>query len=196
MWDNLKGYQIVLASQSPRRRELLRGLDLSFVVDTDFTVDEGIDAELAQRTPSEIVREITLRKARAYPRLESNTLLITADTMVVAPTGEILGKPHDQADAQRMLNLLGGATHQVITAVCLKTLEREECFAVVTEVEYSPLTAEVVAYYLEHYRPYDKAGAYGIQEWIGYRAIGAIRGSYYNVMGLPVHQLAERLATW
>lgn len=196
MWDNLAPYSIVLASQSPRRRELLRGLDLCFEVDTDFAVDEHIDERLGQCSPQDIVIALARRKAHAYPRLTERTLLITADTLVVAPSGEILGKPESRADAERMLSLLSGGTHSVTTGVCLRSMGREEAFASTTLVHFAPLSEQIISYYIDRYEPYDKAGAYGIQEWIGYRAITGLEGSYYNVMGLPVHQLAERLVRW
>lgn len=188
-WSHLDRYRIVLASQSPRRVELLRGLDIAFVQDTDFEASEELSPEEQRLSPEEQVLRIATRKAQAYPRLTDETLLITADTIVALPTGEILGKPKSREDALRILTALGGGTHRVLTAVCLWTRRKQESFVVATEVDFAPLSPEDIAYYLDTYQPYDKAGAYGIQEWIGYRAVSAIRGSYYNVMGLPIHQL-------
>lgn len=158
-------------------------------------IDERVPLE--GRSPRDIALEIAERKRQAYTgRMQETTLLITADTIVVAPSGEILGKPTDRADAERMLRLLSQGWHEVLTAVTISTLERVERLVCSTEVWLSELSAADIAYYLDRYEPYDKAGAYGIQEWVGYRAIREIRGSFYNVMGLPVHRLAEVLATF
>lgn len=194
-WPRLERYDIVLGSQSPRRVELLGGLDIRFRQQVMPDVDEQVDT--AGRAPSEIVLDIAERKRQAYQgSMQESTLLITADTIVVAPSGEILGKPTDRADAERMLHLLFGAWHEVLTAVVVSTTSRVERIVCSTEVLFAPLGEADVAYYLDRYAPYDKAGAYGIQEWVGYRAIREIRGSFYNVMGLPVHRLAEVLATF
>ncbi len=194
-WPRLERYDIVLGSQSPRRVELLRGLDLRFRQEAMPDIDERVPQE--GRSPRDIALEIAERKRQAYTgRMQETTLLITADTIVVAPSGEILGKPTDRADAERMLRLLSQGWHEVLTAVTISTLERVERLVCSTEVWLSELSAADIAYYLDRYEPYDKAGAYGIQEWVGYRAIREIRGSFYNVMGLPVHRLAEVLATF
>ncbi len=158
-------------------------------------IDERVPQE--GRSPRDIALEIAERKRQAYTgRMQETTLLITADTIVVAPSGEILGKPTDRADAERMLRLLSQGWHEVLTAVTISTLERVERLVCSTEVWLSELSPANISYYLDRYEPYDKAGAYGIQEWVGYRAIREIRGSFYNVMGLPVHRLAEVLATF
>lgn len=194
-WPRLERYDIVLGSQSPRRVELLRGLDLRFRQEAMPDIDERVPQE--GRSPRDIALEIAERKRQAYTgRMQETTLLITADTIVVAPSGEILGKPTDRADAERMLRLLSQGWHEVLTAVTISTLERVERLVCSTEVWLSELSPANISYYLDRYEPYDKAGAYGIQEWVGYRAIREIRGSFYNVMGLPVHRLAEVLATF
>lgn len=190
-WVGLEGYDIVLGSQSPRRVELLRGLDLPFrqmaMPDLDESYPEGL-------TPSEVVGYIARAKADAYAQaMRPDTLLITADT-IVDIGGRILGKPRDRAEAVEVLRLLSGATHEVHTGVCIATVKSSESFVCTTRVHFDELTDGDIAYYLDRYEPYDKAGAYGIQEWIGYRGIRGIEGSFYNVMGLPVHQLARRLS--
>lgn len=193
-WANLERYDIVLGSQSPRRVELLRGLDVSFVQDVIPGIDESYPSMLS---PAEAVRYIAEHKAQAYrTRMTERTLLITADTIVVASSGEILGKPTDRADAERILSLLSASRHEVLTGVCVSTLERRESLVCSTLVHFDSLAPDDIAYYLDRYRPYDKAGAYGIQEWIGYRSICGIEGSFYNVMGLPVHRLAKVLETF
>ncbi len=188
--DNLKKYNVVLASNSPRRKELLSGLDIDFKVRTLQGVDEsypsGLDAE-------EIPLYIARAKAKAYREgMGEKDLIITADTIVWID-GEVLGKPHDAEDATRMLRLLSGHTHQVITGVSITTREQQHCFSVVSHVTFAPLTHAEIAYYIEHYRPFDKAGAYGIQEWIGYIGVTRLEGSYFNVMGLPVQRLYQEL---
>lgn len=183
-------WSIVLASNSPRRKQLLAGLDLDFEVKVLPGIDEGHPPNMpAHEIPQFVARE----KAAAYlPSLADNELLITADTVVVAE-GKILGKPADALQAQSMLRQLSGRTHQVITGVCLTNTKMQRCFADTTDVTFKILTDDEIAYYIEHYRPFDKAGAYGIQEWIGHIAVTALNGSYFNVMGLPVHHLYEEL---
>ena len=176
-------YKIVLASNSPRRRELLAGLDVDFVVKVLPDVSEAYPENLeVARVPQFIAKE----KAEAY-KVVPGELLITADTVVV------LGKPRDEADAVRMLTELSGRTHQVITGVCLTTEHEQRSFTVTTDVTFRPLTPWEIHYYVTHYRPFDKAGAYGIQEWIGYVGATSIRGSYFNVMGLPVQRINDEL---
>lgn len=190
MLDNLKKYKVLLASKSPRRRELLEQLRIPFnVVNTG-----GIDESYPEDMPAESVpRYIADRKADAYlKRFESNELIITADTLVICD-GEILGKPHNYDEAVAMLQKLSGRTHQVITGVSISTLEKRTTFSTVTDVTFAPLSDEVITYYVENFLPFDKAGAYGIQEWIGCVAVQEIKGSFYNVMGLPVHQLYMEL---
>lgn len=181
-------YKIVLASNSPRRRELLAGLDVDFVVKVLPDVSEAYPENLeVARVPQFIAKE----KAEAY-KVVPGELLITADTVVVLGN-EVLGKPRDDADAVRMLTELSGRTHQVITGVCLTTEHEQRSFAVTTDVTFRPLTPWEIQYYVTHYRPFDKAGAYGIQEWIGYVGATSIRGSYFNVMGLPVQRINDEL---
>ena len=182
--------QIVLASNSPRRRELLAGLGFPFEV----RVLEGIDESYPQDLPvSEVALYIAGKKAEAYRQaITDNELIITADTVVIVGD-EILGKPVDEADAVRMLRELSGRTHQVMTGVCLLNSEHESRFAVTTDVTFKTLTDEEIQYYVTHYKPFDKAGAYGIQEWIGYIGVTGLHGSYYNVMGLPVQRIYSEL---
>lgn len=185
-----KGYKIILASNSPRRKELLAGLDVDFEV----RVIKGIDESYPDSLPTtDIAEYISRKKANAYLRqLAADELLITADTIVVLGS-EVMGKPHDEADACRMLRELSGQTHQVITGVTLATNVRQQSFSVVTDVTFKPFTDEEIDYYVSHYKPLDKAGAYGIQEWLGYIGVTALRGSYFNVMGLPVQRIYEAL---
>lgn len=192
MWDHLKHYDIILGSQSPRRVELLRGLDLPFRQEAMPDLDESYPSDL----PLETIPEYLARqKAEAYtPLMQPPTLLITADTIVLLQ-GRVLGKPRDLVEAKKMLLALSGREHLVITGVCVKTMARVESFSCQTRVHFAAISPREVDYYLEHYRPLDKAGAYGIQEWIGYRAIEAIEGSFYNVMGLPVHRLSALLSS-
>ena len=183
--------KIILGSQSPRRRELLAGLGLPFEVRVIDGISEGYPDGLS---PMEIARYIAAEKAQPYVvSLGADDLLVCADTIVVVDEA-ILGKPHDAADAQRMLRLLSGRTHQVITGVCLTTTKRQKRFAVATNVTFKQLSDEEIDYYVSHFKPFDKAGAYGIQEWIGYIGVTGIKGSYFNVMGLPVLRLSRMLA--
>lgn len=190
MLDNLSHYHVILASQSPRRRELLAGLGIAF----ETRVLPGIAEDYPQGlTGEEIPQYISREKAAAYrASLEEDDLLITADTIVYAG-GTVLGKPHDAADARRMLALLSGKTHRVITGVSLTTTRRMKTFAVVTNVTFAPLSEDEIEFYIDRYKPFDKAGAYGIQEWIGYIGVTRIEGSFYNVMGLPVQRLYTEL---
>ena len=183
-------YKLILASNSPRRKELLAGLGVPFEV----RVLQDIDEHYPENLPvNEVARYIAKEKADAYRRIvAADELIITADTVVIVGD-EILGKPVDEADAVRMLRLLSGRTHQVTTGVCLLTAEKERCFDVTTDVTFKTLTDEEIHYYVNHYRPFDKAGAYGIQEWIGYIGVTGLHGSYYNVMGLPVQRIYQEL---
>ena len=183
-------YKLILASNSPRRKELLAGLGVPFEV----RVLQDIDEHYPESLPvNEVARYIAKEKADAYRRIvASDELIITADTVVIVGD-EILGKPVDEADAVRMLQLLSGRTHQVTTGVCLLTAEKERCFDVTTDVTFKALTDEEIHYYVDRYRPFDKAGAYGIQEWIGYIGVTGLHGSYYNVMGLPVQRIYQEL---
>lgn len=190
MLDNLKKYHIILASNSPRRRELLSGLGVDYEVRTLPGVDESYPDTLSgEDIPVYISRE----KAAAYlPSIAPNELIITADTIVWLD-GRVLGKPADEADACRMLRELSGRTHRVITGVTLSTAAFQKSFAVTSEVEFAPLTEEEITYYVDHYRPLDKAGAYGVQEWIGFIGVRRLSGSYFNVMGLPIQRLYQEL---
>ena len=183
-------YKLILASNSPRRKELLAGLGVPFEV----RVLQDIDEHYPENLPvNEVARYIAKEKADAYRRIvAADELIITADTVVIVGD-EILGKPMDEADAVRMLRLLSGRTHQVTTGVCLLTAEKERCFDVTTDVTFKTLTDEEIHYYVDRYRPFDKAGAYGIQEWIGYIGVTGLNGSYYNVMGLPVQRIYQEL---
>ena len=185
-----KSYKIILASNSPRRKELLAGLGLPFEV----RVLNGIDESFPSSLPvSDVALYIAGKKADAYRvNMSSDELIITADTIVIVGD-EILGKPHDEADAIRMLREISGRTHQVTTGVCLVAEGWERRFSVTTDVTFKTLSDEEIHYYIDHYHPYDKAGAYGIQEWIGYIGVTGLNGSYYNVMGLPVQRIYEAL---
>lgn len=186
----LENYHIILASNSPRRRQLLSGLDIDFEVKVLPDIEENYPDTLA--TP-EIPVYIATEKAAAYKDLMSeHDLIITADTVVVLGD-EVLGKPTDLEDAKRMLRALSGQTHQVITGVCLMTRQRQRSFAVTTDVTFKDLTEAEISHYVEKYQPLDKAGAYGIQEWIGYIGVTNLSGSYFNVMGLPVQRIYNEL---
>jgi septum formation protein len=187
--EKLKGYRIVLASKSPRRKELLTELGLSFDVQT-FDTDESYPAEMPV---GEVPVFLAEQKARPFESsIDDEMLVITADT-IVHIEGEILGKPADYDDAFRMLSLLSGKWHQVATGVCIVTKQKKVSFTSQTNVLFKHLTNEEIDYYITNYKPYDKAGAYGIQEWIGFIAVEQIKGSYFNVMGLPVQHLYEEL---
>ena len=190
MLDNLKKFNIVLASNSPRRKELMSGLGVDYVVKTLPDVDESYpDTLQGEEIPAYISRE----KAEAYQSMiEPDELLITADT-IVWMNGEVLGKPKDREDAIRMLRKLSGASHQVITGVCLTTKGWQNSFTVTTDVTFAVVSEEEIVYYVDKYSPMDKAGAYGVQEWIGFIGVESISGSYYNVMGLPVQKLYREL---
>lgn len=190
MLDNLKKYKIILASNSPRRRELLSGLGVDYEVKIVPGIDETYPESL---NGEEIPVYIAQEKANAYrASLQPDELVITADTIVYVD-GMVLGKPVDEADACRMLRMLSGRTHQVITGVCLTTIDFQKSFASVTEVTFDTLSDEEIGYYVEKYRPMDKAGSYGVQEWIGFVGVTGLKGSYYNVMGLPVQRLYKEL---
>lgn len=191
-------YHIILASNSPRRKELLAGLDLEFTVRTVGGIDEGYPSGLNRE---QIALHIATNKAGAYlATLADDELVITADTIVYSEgNGQnpmVLGKPADAEDACRMLKVLSGHTHQVITGVCLVTKNFQKTFAVTSDVTFTDLTDEEISYYVNKYRPFDKAGAYGIQEWIGYVGVSRIEGSYFNVMGLPVQRLYQELKSF
>ena len=193
---DLRGKHIILGSNSPRRRELLKGLDIDFEVDTRNNFEESFGADVPF---DQVPRLMALGKSHGFHRpLEENEILITADTMVILPPtattpGEILGKPKDAADACRMLRDLSGRKHHVTTAVTLRDCRKEVTFDVTTEVWFKDLTEEEISYYVHTYKPFDKAGAYAIQEWIGHVGITRIEGSYFNVVGFPVQRVYEAL---
>ena len=200
MLEDLKKYSVVLASNSPRRKELLSGLGVNFSVKTLPDVDESFPDTLKGE---EIPLFIARKKADAYKVLflsvtsnevEEPLLVITADTIVWLED-EVLGKPANATEARAMLSKLSGKKHQVITGVCLTTASWQKSFAAVSEVQFSSLTEEEMDYYIHNYCPYDKAGAYGVQEWIGFIGVESIQGSYFNVMGLPIQRLYRELKT-
>ena len=184
------GKRIILASNSPRRRELLAGLGFEFTVDSRTLFEE----EYSPETPHNMIPEMmSLGKSMGFHReLEPDEILVTSDTMVLCGS-EILGKPSDRDDAVRMLRLLSGREHQVITAVTIRDIGRTKTFSVSSDVYFKDLADEEIDYYIDNYRPFDKAGAYGIQEWIGYVGICRIDGSFYNVMGFPTQRFYEEL---
>lgn len=200
-------YKIILASNSPRRRELLAGLDVNFEVKVLRGIDESYPEDLDAYDVAEYIAQ---KKADAYRSLlngdeaSDDLLILTADTVVIAPAadeqndqegkGIILGKPQNADDAVRMLKMLSGETHHVVTGVCLTTKKEQRKFSVCTEVSFKEFEEWEINYYITHYKPFDKAGAYGIQEWIGYIGCTGLKGSYFNVMGLPVQRIyAEML---
>jgi len=186
----LDGLRLVLASASPRRRELLCQIGAQVRIASTKEVDESYPVNIA---PEEVAPYISATKAHAYAdSIESGETLITADTVVICE-GRVLGKPHNEHEAVEMLRQLSGRTHSVVTGVTIMNSERGRTFGVTTEVDFAPLSDNEIRYYVEKYRPLDKAGAYGIQEWIGYIGITGIRGDYYNVMGLPLQRLYAEL---
>lgn len=193
MLDNLKKYNIVLASNSPRRKELLQRMGVNFKVRTLFGIDESYPNSLRGE---DIVRYISRNKAQAYrSSMAPNELLITADTIVYVE-GEVMGKPKTAEQAKEMLHKLSGKSHQVITGVTIVTADRTEDFGVTSQVKFAEITDEEINFYVDNYLPFDKAGAYGIQEWIGIVAVEEIKGSYFNVVGLPVQRLYQKLKTF
>lgn len=181
--------KLILSSNSPRRKELLAGLDIPFEV----RVVEGIDESYPESLPTEeIAAYIAEKKANAY-QVVDDEVLITADTIVVLDN-QVLGKPADAEEARAMLRLLSGKTHLVITGVCLKGYDKQRVFSVTSEVIFKELSEGEINYYVDNYKPFDKAGAYGIQEWIGYIGVTGLKGSYFNVMGLPVQRIYEELS--
>lgn len=183
---HLSNYKIILASNSPRRKELLAQLGLEFTVRTLADVDESFPQGLTNEATACYIAK---KKAEAHAaKMPEDELIITADT-IVCSEGKVLGKPVDEADAKLMLQQLAGRTHQVVTGVAIVTKAKQMDFAVTSDVTFAPLTDQEIDYYVAHYRPMDKAGAYGIQEWIGLVAVEELRGSFFNVMGLPVQRL-------
>ena len=181
-------YRIILASNSPRRKELLSGAGIEYEVRIKEGIDESYPPGL---TMEQIPIHISHAKASAYT-LAPDELLLTADTIVWVD-GEVLGKPHDELDAMAMLRKLSGRTHQVVTGVCLRTLRWERTFSCVTDVTFAELSEDEMSHYVRKYAPMDKAGAYGVQEWIGYIGVTCLHGSYFNVMGLPIQRLYSEL---
>ena len=186
----LKDKKIILASGSPRRKEILEGMDLCFETDTLNSFKEEFGPDIPHE---EIPALMSRGKSHGFHReLGENEILVTADTMVLC-RGQVLGKPKDREDAIRMLKLISGHLHRVITAVTIRDREHETTFSDTSYVHFRELEDSEIEYYVDKYRPYDKAGAYAIQEWIGYTGIIKIDGSYYNIMGLPAHRLYEEL---
>lgn len=185
-----KNYHIILSSNSPRRRELLAGLDLKF----DIHVIPDIDESYPKCLPvMEIAEYISAKKAEAYKSsIGKDDLVITADTVVVLGE-EVLGKPKNLDEAKCILRKLSGKVHHVVTGVSLTSADKQRCFSVTTDVTFKELSDSEIDYYVERYKPLDKAGAYGIQEWIGYIGVTSIKGSYFNVMGLPVQRIYSEL---
>mgnify|MGYP004732693959 FL=1 len=183
--------KIILSSNSPRRKELLAGLGVDFEV----RVLTGVDERYPDDIPlNEVPLYIAIEKASAYT-VAKDELVVTADTVVIVDN-EILGKPKDRAEAYGMLRKISGKTHQVVTGVCLTTIDDQRSFTVTTDVEFKELSDNEIYYYIDKYRPFDKAGAYGIQEWIGYVGVLSLKGSYYNVMGLPVQRIYEEFTSY
>ena len=190
MLSNLNRYNIILASASPRRKELLENIGLKFSVKLLEGIDESYPVELSGE---EIAKHISLKKANAYlEHIDDIDLIITADTIVYA-NHKVYGKPRDREDAKLMLQELSGKTHFVITGVTIATKQKVVTFAVQSEVTFASLSHTELDYYINNYRPFDKAGAYGIQEWIGMVGVERLSGCFFNVMGLPVHQLYQEL---
>lgn len=193
MLANLEKYKIILGSNSPRRQELMAGLDIDFEVRIITDIDESYPAALKEEdVPAYIAR----KKAEAYKSsMADDELLITADT-VVWTFEEILGKPKDRDAAISMLQKLSDHVHEVITGVCITSKDRQIDFSVFSAVSFSKLDDDEIVYYVDKYKPFDKAGSYGIQEWIGYVGVESINGSFYNVMGLPIQRLYQELKKW
>lgn len=190
MLENLSKYKVILASASPRRRELLAGLDIAFEVRPLPDVDESFPSSLQG---GDIPLYISKKKAEAYrSQMAADELVITADTIVWLD-GQPLGKPVNAADARRMLEFMSGKSHSVFTGVTIVTKDVVRSFVACSQVTFAQLTADEIDYYIEKYKPMDKAGSYGVQEWIGYIGISGIDGSYFNVMGLPVQRLYNEL---
>ena len=190
MLDNLEKYKVILASGSPRRRELMAGLGVNYEVRILPDVDESYpDTLQGEEIPLYIAKE----KADAYiPMMQPDELIITADTIVWLD-GKVLGKPRDREDALQMLRTMSGRTHEIFTGVCITTTDWQRSFTAQTEVRFATLSEDEIIYYVDNFKPMDKAGAYGVQEWIGFIGVENISGSYYNIMGLPVQKLYREL---
>jgi septum formation protein len=192
IWNQFSKHKIILASQSPRRQQLLGGLELEFEIRTKDT-DESYSSALQRE---EVALYLAEKKADAFiPELKENEILITADTTVYI-NGEILNKPMDRDEAIKMLTKLSGQTHTVITGVCLANIKKKVVFHGETEVSFTKLEKWEIEHYVDHYSPFDKAGSYGAQDFIGYIGIEKMNGSYYNVMGLPLHLVYQHLESF
>ena len=193
MHNRFEHLDIILASRSSRRHALLRQLDITFRM-TPLDVDESFPAGLEIEKVAEYISNV---KAKAFPeeKIKSNTIVITADT-IVSVDNLILGKPQDESDAKNMLQMLSGRSHMVVSGVSIRTLKEIKSFSSLTKVYFNPLTSDEIDYYIDEYQPFDKAGAYGIQEWIGKIGVEKIEGSFYNVMGLPMQQLYKELCNF
>lgn len=182
--------RIILGSGSPRRRELLAGLDVDFTVDTGNTFEESVPEDAR---PEDVPLLMSQGKSHGFHRpLEPGDLLITADTVVILD-GKVMGKPHSREEAFSMLRALSGREHEVVSAVTFRDISHEKSITDSTFVFVDPLSDDEITYYIDKYRPFDKAGAYGVQEWLGFAAIGRLEGSFYNVMGFPVHRVWKLL---
>jgi septum formation protein len=192
MLSHLKSKKIILASKSPRRQELLKGLDIQFEIKTK-EVDESYPLTMK---PEQVPVFLAEKKADAFvDLLEKDTILITSDTIVIQGKN-ILEKPNSIEEGKAMIRKLSGQVHTVVTGVCIRTLEKSISFSDETRVLFTDLTDDEIDYYMKNYQPFDKAGSYGVQEWIGYVGIERLQGSYYNVMGLPVHKVYTALKTF
>ncbi|WP_305155511.1 Maf family nucleotide pyrophosphatase [uncultured Alistipes sp.] len=188
--EKLRPYRLLLASQSPRRRELMNGCGLPYAPAPPYECEEVYPDKLAAE---EVPTYLSQLKSDAFPRpLAPDEILMTADTVVILD-GRVLGKPRDRDDAFAMLRRLSGHSHTVVSGVTLRTAARRRTFSARTEVWFRTLSDEEIVFYIDSYRPYDKAGSYGIQEWIGYAAIERIDGSFFNVMGLPIQRVYTEL---
>jgi len=189
MLDNLKGKKVILASKSPRRQQLLTGLELEFEVRTKEIDESFPDSLVAEEIPLYLAR----LKAEAFTEeLEEQAIIITADTIVWL-NGKALNKPADREEAIRMISSLSGNVHHVYTGVCITSQQKQVVFYDETRVTFAKLDADEIIHYVDEYKPFDKAGAYGAQDWIGFTGISKLEGSYFNVMGLPVHLLYQHL---
>ncbi len=190
MLENLKKYNIILASKSPRRQELLKGIGLHFSILTK-DVDESFSSEMPVY---DVAPYLSYKKAKAFDKgeLPENYMVITADTVVIVGD-TILGKPKDADEARNMLRLLSGKKHSVVTGVTIHTGEKNKTFSVTSKVSFDVLEENEIDYYVNNYKPFDKAGSYGVQEWIGYIGVNCVEGSYFNVMGLPTQKLYQML---
>ena len=188
MYSHLEKYQIVLASNSPRRQQLLADLNIPFTVQSSLGEETfPVDLEV-----EEVAEYLAVQKADWFDDFDQNELYITSDTTVVLDD-EVLGKPKDAEEAKKVLEALSDNKHKVITGYCLKSKDQQISGADVTQVKFKKLTEEEISYYVDNFKPFDKAGSYGIQEWIGMIGIIEIKGSYFTVMGLPTHKIFEKL---